>query len=311
MDAIELMLTRESALKLQAPGPSADELERIFASAVRAPDHGRLRPWQFVVINEDQRGAFGDLMAESMRRRDPTAGPGELARDLLEQGIRGMKVWPFDPYAAATSGHDISPEDLRAGVSVIEQIRDAVGDAMDIHLEMHAVWHLPAAIRIAKAVEPLAPYWFEDAVKAHDLEAAARFAASTHVPAAMGETLAGRWTFRRLLDSGAAQIVMFDIGWVGGLSEASAIAALAESYELPIAPHDCTGPVVLTSDVCLLMENLQKDILPSVALAYDPAGTLDGYAWIKHLMSAEGADVIFAHDAETFKKHKQSPEFYE
>jgi glyoxylase-like metal-dependent hydrolase (beta-lactamase superfamily II) len=72
-----------------------------------------------------------------------------------------------------------------------------------------------------------------------------------------------------------------------------------------------TGPVVLTSDVCYLMENLQKDILPSVALAYDPAGILDGYAWVKHLMSAEGADVIFAHDAETFKKHKQSPEFYE
>jgi N-acyl homoserine lactone hydrolase len=72
-----------------------------------------------------------------------------------------------------------------------------------------------------------------------------------------------------------------------------------------------TGPVVLTSDVCYLMENLQKDILPSVALAYDPAGILDGYAWVKHLMSAEGADVIFAHDAETFKKHKQSPEYYE
>jgi hypothetical protein len=56
---------------------------------------------------------------------------------------------------------------------------------------------------------------------------------------------------------------------------------------------------------------LQKDILPSVALAYDPAGMLDGYAWVKHLMSAEGADVIFAHDAETFKKHKHSPEYYE
>ena len=72
-----------------------------------------------------------------------------------------------------------------------------------------------------------------------------------------------------------------------------------------------TGPVVLTSDTCYLMENLQKDILPSVALAYDPSGILDGYAWVKHLMSAEGADVIFAHDAETFKKHKQSPEYYE
>ena len=72
-----------------------------------------------------------------------------------------------------------------------------------------------------------------------------------------------------------------------------------------------TGPVVLTSDVCYLMENLQKDILPSVALAYNPAGILDGYAWIKHLMSAEGADVICAHDPETFKKHKQAPEYYE
>jgi N-acyl homoserine lactone hydrolase len=72
-----------------------------------------------------------------------------------------------------------------------------------------------------------------------------------------------------------------------------------------------TGPVVLTSDVCLLMENLQKDILPSIALAYDPAGMLDAYSWIKHMTSAEGADVIFAHDAEIFKKHKQSPEFYE
>jgi N-acyl homoserine lactone hydrolase len=72
-----------------------------------------------------------------------------------------------------------------------------------------------------------------------------------------------------------------------------------------------SGPVVLTSDVCYLMENLQKDILPSVSLAYDPAGMIDAYAWIKRLMSAENADVIFAHDAETFKKHKQPPEFYE
>jgi N-acyl homoserine lactone hydrolase len=72
-----------------------------------------------------------------------------------------------------------------------------------------------------------------------------------------------------------------------------------------------TGPVVLTSDTCYLMDNLQKDILPSVGLAYNPSGLLDGYAWIKHLMSAEGADVIFAHDPETFKRHKHAPEYYE
>jgi glyoxylase-like metal-dependent hydrolase (beta-lactamase superfamily II) len=72
-----------------------------------------------------------------------------------------------------------------------------------------------------------------------------------------------------------------------------------------------SGPVVLTTDVCYLIENLQKDILPSVSLAYDPAGMLTQYGWIKHLMAAEGADVIFAHDPDTFNKHKHSPEFYE
>jgi L-alanine-DL-glutamate epimerase-like enolase superfamily enzyme len=63
----------------------------------------------------------------------------------------------------------------------------------------------------------------------------------------MGETLAGRWAFRDLIELGAAQVVMFDIGWVGGLSEAHKIAAMAEAHHLPIAPHDCTGPVVLTA----------------------------------------------------------------
>jgi glyoxylase-like metal-dependent hydrolase (beta-lactamase superfamily II) len=72
-----------------------------------------------------------------------------------------------------------------------------------------------------------------------------------------------------------------------------------------------TGSVILTSDTCYLMDNLQKDILPSVGLAYSPSGILDGYAWIKRLMSAEGADVIFAHDPDTFNKHKHAPEFYE
>jgi N-acyl homoserine lactone hydrolase len=72
-----------------------------------------------------------------------------------------------------------------------------------------------------------------------------------------------------------------------------------------------TGPVILTSDVCYLMENLQKDILPTVSLAYDPSGMVNAYAWIKGLMAREGADVIFAHDPDTFNKHKHAPEYYE
>jgi L-alanine-DL-glutamate epimerase-like enolase superfamily enzyme len=205
-------------------------------------------------------GPYEDLQAAIER-------PGELAQDLLSQGIRGMKIWPFDSYALATNGHDIAPHELATGVAVIQQVRDAVGDAMDVMVELHAVWHLPAAVKIAKAVEPLGPYWFEDAVKGDNLEAAARFAASTHVPVAMGETLAGRSAFSSMIRQGAARIIMFDVGWVGGLSEAKKIATLAETYDLPIAPHDCTGPVVLTAGTNLSL-NAPNALLQETVRAY-------------------------------------------
>ncbi len=81
MDALDLLLTRESALKLAAPGPSQADLDAMFQSAVRAPDHGRLRPWHFVVIDTDRRAAFGELMAQSLRRRMPDAEDEMLDRE--------------------------------------------------------------------------------------------------------------------------------------------------------------------------------------------------------------------------------------
>jgi N-acyl homoserine lactone hydrolase len=72
-----------------------------------------------------------------------------------------------------------------------------------------------------------------------------------------------------------------------------------------------TGAIVLTSDAAYLPDSLEKDLLPSVGLAYDPAGILQGYQWIKHIRDSEGAQVFMAHDAEGYKTRKHSPEFYE
>ena len=80
--------------------------------------------------------------------------------------------------------------------------------------------------------------------------------------------------------------------------------------EMAVVHLPKTGAIVLTSDACYLPENLEKDLLPSVGLAYDPAGIMQGYQWIKHLRD-EGAQVFMAHDAEGYKVHKHSPEFYE
>ena len=81
MDAIELLHTRQSAGKLQDPGPDDMELAEIFRSAVSAPDHGRLRPWRFVVIREEARERFGELMAKILKSKRPDTSPEMLERE--------------------------------------------------------------------------------------------------------------------------------------------------------------------------------------------------------------------------------------
>ncbi len=178
---------------------------------------------------------------------------GALAESLLDMGITGMKIWPFDEAAEASNGTDISKAELKKAMRPFEQIRKAVGDRMDIHVEFHSMWQLPAAIKIAKALEPFDPYWYEDPVKMNNLDALADYARRTDVWVTASETIATRWGFRALFEKQAVSVCMLDVGWAGGLSEAKKIATMAEAYQLPIAPHDCTGPVLLTASVHLSM----------------------------------------------------------
>jgi len=81
MDALELLHTRESVGRLQDPAPTDAALAAIFKAAARAPDHGRLRPWRFVVIRGAARERFGDVMAESLKSRQPDVAPEMLERE--------------------------------------------------------------------------------------------------------------------------------------------------------------------------------------------------------------------------------------
>src|SRR5215467_6888896 len=95
--------------------------------------------------------------------------------------------------------------------------------------------------------------WFEDPIKMDNPDALAQFARSTRVPTTASETLTNRAMFRQMLDHDAIGIVMFDTGWVGGISEGHAIGTLAEAYQRPFAPHDCTGPVTYAAGTHLCM----------------------------------------------------------
>ena len=106
-------------------------------------------------------------------------------------------------------------------------------------VELHGLWEATPAIQICRALADYSPYWVEDAIKLDSEDALARLRDGTDVPFAFGETLAGVHAYKRLFDSGAVDVVMFDFGWGGGISESRRVSALAEAYGLPIAPHDC------------------------------------------------------------------------
>ncbi len=169
--------------------------------------------------------------------------PAQLARDLLAMGIRGMKIWPFDDVAVPSLGQHVTAEQLEAGVSVFRAIRDAVGEQMEIALEGHCQWSLPSAIRIARAVEPYRPMWLEELMLPDNPLATRDLREATRTPLVTSERLITRFGFRPVIEARAADILMLDVGWTGGFSEAKKVASLAATYQMPVAPHNPGGPV--------------------------------------------------------------------
>jgi L-alanine-DL-glutamate epimerase-like enolase superfamily enzyme len=190
-----------------------------------------------------------------------------LALSLIEEGYTGMKIWPFDPFAERSDGQFLSGEDLKVGLQPFRRVREAVGDRIEIMAEFHSLWNLDQAKRIAAALEPYRPFWAEDPIKMSDVATLKEYGRSTGIPVCASETLGGTAPFRDILQAQAADIVMLDVGWCGGLTEARKIAALAEAYQRPVAPHDCNGPVVWAASIQLMM-NIPNALVMETVRAY-------------------------------------------
>ncbi len=192
----------------------------------------------------------------------------ELAEDLLANGISAMKIWPFDPVANETGGMSINAAQMRLACEPFEKIRKRVGDKMDIMVELHSLWNLPAAKQIARALEPFMPMWFEDPIRMNSPQALAEYARSTDVWVCASETLGSRWPYKDMLDRDAMHVVMVDLCWTGGLTEGRKIAAMAETYHRPFAPHDCIGPVGFAAAVHMSFSQPNTLIQESVRAFY-------------------------------------------
>ncbi|MBC8164786.1 MAG: mandelate racemase/muconate lactonizing enzyme family protein, partial [Bryobacteraceae bacterium] len=150
--------------------------------------------------------------------------PVKLARSLLDSGIRAMKIWPFDPAALENDGQFITRQQIKEGLRPLRLIKEEFGEDIEVAMEFHGYWNLHCAIQIARACEPYEPMWLEEMLPQDNAEAYAELASETTLPLCVSERLMTRWGFRELLSNGAARIVMPDISWCGGISEAKKIA---------------------------------------------------------------------------------------
>ncbi len=127
--------------------------------------------------------------------------------------------------------------------NIFKSIRSAVGNELEVGLGTHGQLTTYSAIRVAKAIEPYQPFWFEEPVSPENIDEMARVAAHTSIPIATGERLATVFQFSELLKKQAAQIIQIDIGQAGGILVGKKVAAMAEANYAVIAPHMYCGPV--------------------------------------------------------------------
>ena len=180
-----------------------------------------------------------------MREHD---APEKITEFLLSRGIKGIKLYPYDrgPVNAFAKhgGTFISQAELKQSLEPIQRIRKAVGDEMEIALDLSSKWNLPCSLQIAHSLEPYGIMFLEDTMLPDNLVAYATLARETSIPICHSERLATRFRFREMFELRAADVVMYDVTWCGGISEAKKISDMADTYKIPTAQHTGGGPIL-------------------------------------------------------------------
>lgn len=208
----------------------------------------------------------------------------EAARRSVDEGYGAVKI-----LACPTSGPLLEGATLRGAVAATEAVRSAVGDDVEVMIDLHGRTTPAAAITFTRAVEDLRPWFIEEPCQPESVTAMARIAAATPIPIATGERLVGRVAFRELLDAGAASVVQPDVCHCGGVSELLRIAALAESYQVPVAPHNPLGPLatavnlhaMIATPNFLIQEVMRADVAWRDAIFDVPFRIEGGYAMLE------------------------------
>ena len=175
-------------------------------------------------------------------------------KELVAKGYTGCK---FDPFSSSPYNREVTREDLRDAVAQVKAIREAGGPDYDIAIDVHGRWNTKSTIEIIRALEPYRLFFYEEAVPPENIAAMVEVQRSVNVPLATGERIFGRHGFRELLEKQAVRIIQPDIARTGGITEFKKIAAMADTYYVPVAPHNPNGPIctIASLHACLSIPN--------------------------------------------------------
>jgi galactonate dehydratase len=184
----------------------------------------------------------------------------ETVERMVENAVaevgRGSTAIKTDPFIAAggqmmltrhtayTDGQIERPLE-NTGVAMIEGIRKAVGPDIQVLIDAHSMYNVPTAVRLANRLAPYDITWFEEPCPPESYDALESVRNQVKVPLCVGERLYTRYEFLPILNRHLTDYVMPDVTWTGGISELKKIATLAETFYIPISPHDASGPVNL------------------------------------------------------------------
>ncbi len=169
--------------------------------------------------------------------------PDELAdraKAVVERGFTALKFDPFPGLWRAFIDRQAEEE----AVDRVRAVREAVGPDVDILVEVHRRLAPMHAVRVARAMEPFAPFWFEEPVSARDLGALAEVRKAITLPVVTGEELYTKNEFRDVFAQRAADILNPDVCNCGGILELREIGAMAEAYHVAVAPHNYNSTTV-------------------------------------------------------------------
>ena len=198
---------------------------------------------------------------------------GEQAAKLVATGVTALKM-----NATSELNYIDSYSKVDALLERVDSVRKAVGSEVGIAVDFHGRVHRPMAKILAKALEAYRPMFIEEPVLPENNESLREIARHTSIPIATGERMFTRWGFKTLFEQGYADIVQPDISHAGGILECKKIAAMAEAYDMTVAPHCPLGPIALAS--CIQLDSCTPNVFiqeQSLGIHYNQGNDLLDY----------------------------------